>query len=271
MNKLEKLKELKKSVNINIDGINNYPLDSTVIIFSNHTCLMDIFYIPMILPKEIVSAISARLIYKKDISRQEIINDILNPIPIEAHGTKFYKEACINNASNVLESGISISIFPEGVYIKDKNMIYRGRTGGTRILFNALINNSNIKLVPISINYNEKINDIDSYYPDNNQVNIKILEPINYEKWFEMYMNTNDYDIRNNCLHAVTDLAMQSIAKSLNQDYSNNYFKLDPKDMIFPDGRLISNTECLNEELQEEYKNTLEESTKVLCRSINRK
>ena len=50
MNKLEKLKMLQDRANIKIHGMNNYPKNSTCLIFTNHTCLMDIFYIPMILP-----------------------------------------------------------------------------------------------------------------------------------------------------------------------------------------------------------------------------
>ena len=45
MNKLDKLKALSRSANIKVHGIKNYPSNSTNLIISNHTCLMDIFYI----------------------------------------------------------------------------------------------------------------------------------------------------------------------------------------------------------------------------------
>ena len=270
MNKLEKLKMLQDRANIKIHGMNNYPKNSTCLIFTNHTCLMDIFYIPMILNEEIVSAISARLMFKNDVKRKAIINELLNPIPIEAHGISFYKEICLLNASNILSNGISVNIFPEGIYIPDKNTIYRGRTGGARILFNALINNPNIKLVPISIKYNNIINNIDSYNFDNNDIDIYILEPIEYKELFEIYMNTDNFNIRNECLHQLTDQAMLNIAKSLNQKYSNNYFMLDKKDMILPDGKLISDIDCINLSVQKQYKKTLENNSKILCRRLSR-
>ena len=269
MNKLNDLKSLNKS-NIKIHGLSNYPNSTTNLIVTNHTCLMDIFYIPMILDYEIVSAISARVMYKKDTNRQDIINSLLNPIPIEAHGIRYYKELCITNASNVLSNGISLSIFPEGIYIADKSVIYRGRTGSVRILFNALKDNSNINLVPISIKYNNKIDNIDSYNFDYNDIDIYVLEPIEYRKYYELYMNTRDYNIKNSCLHAVTDLSMKSIANSLNQVYCNNYFEIDKKNMILPNGNTISDLECNNIYYKNMYKNTLENDSKSLIKRLGR-
>ncbi len=270
MNKLDKLKALSRSANIKVHGIKNYPSNSTNLIISNHTCLMDIFYIPMILDSEIVSAISARVMYKNDTSRQEVINELLNPIPIEAHGIRFYKELCVLNASNILSNGISINIFPEGVYIADKDKIYRGRTGAVRMLFNAFKYNSNINLVPISIKYNNKIENIDSYHFDYNDIDINILEPVNFYKFYEMYMNTENYDIKNFCLHSVTDCAMLSIAESLNQEYDNSYFELDKKNMILPSGHTISDSECANPYIQNLYKNIIDNNSRVLCKRLGR-
>ena len=65
--RLERLKYLRNEVNLQIKGLDNYPKDATVMMFVNHTCLLDIFYLPMGLPEDIVSAVSARLMYKKDI------------------------------------------------------------------------------------------------------------------------------------------------------------------------------------------------------------
>ena len=270
MDKLERLKMLRDSANIKIHGMENYPTNSTNLIITNHTCLMDIFYIPMILDCEIVSAISARVMFKNDTNRKITINSLLNPIPIEAHGDTFYRELCVDNAANVLSNGISVNIFPEGVYITDKNKVYRGRTGGVRMLFNALKNNPNINLVPISIRYNNKINDIDSYNFDFNDVDIYILKPIDYYKFYEIYMNTEDYNIRNFCLHCVTDCAMLSIAQSLNQEYSSSYFELDKKNMILPNGNTISDSECTNPYIQNLYKDIIESNSKILCKRLGR-
>lgn len=266
--KLEKLKQLRKSIELIVKGMDNYPKNITVMVFANHSCLMDIFYIPMILPEESVSVISARLMYKNDLERQMIINKYINPIPIEAHGGRYYIDSCINNASKILTSGISMSIFPEGVYIKDKNKIYRGRTGGARILFDARVNNPNIKLVPISIKYEKEIKNIDSYYPEDNIVDINILEPIDYETDFERFMNSTDFNEKNQFMHNVVDSAMKSIADSLNEEYDSNYFELDPKRMIFTDGRILSEDESNQDTIQKLYTKHINMHSRKMCERI---
>ena len=199
-----------------------------------------------------------------------LINTLLNPIPIEAHGIPFYKELCVFNASDILSKGISINIFPEGVYISDKDKIYRGRTGAVRMLFNAFTNNPSINLVPISIKYNNKIENVDSYNFDYNNIDIFVLKPIDFYKFYEMYMSTDSYDIKNFCLHSVTDRAMLSIAESLNQEYSKDYFELDKKNMILPSGNTISDNECANPYIKCLYKNIIDENTKCLCKRLGR-
>lgn len=268
--RLERLKSLKNEANLQIKGLDNYPKDATVMMFVNHTGLLDIFYLPMCLPEDIVSAVSARLMYKKDINRQQTFEKYLNTMPIEAHGTSFYREACLNAASTILSKEISMSIFPEGVYILGKDKIYRGRTGGTRILFKALLSNPNIALVPVAINYPKGLSDVDNYSDFSNDVAISILEPVVYQKYFETFMNADDYDTRNHCLHQVTDLAMASIAKELGQDYTSEYFGLDPKQMILPDGRLISDSESINPNVQAEYQKILGERAKTLIKRFNK-
>ncbi len=268
--RLERLRQLREQVNMQVKGLDNYPKDSTVIMFVNHSCLLDIFYLPMVLPEDIVSAVSARLMYKKDMARQQVIEQYLNAIPIEAHGTAFYKNTCLQTATEVVEKGISMSIFPEGIYIPEKNKIYRGRTGGTRILFNALLSNPQITLIPVAIKYPHGLNDIDNYSDFSNDVSISILEPIAYQKWFEIFMNTQDFETRNVCLHAVTDQAMASIAQELGQEYTEDYFQLDPKNMILPNGDLITDEECLNPLVQKEYARILDNHAKVICKRFNK-
>lgn len=59
MNKLEELKKLRNQVNLIIKNVDNYPKGEINVLVSNHNCLMDIFYLPMSLPEEIISFISA--------------------------------------------------------------------------------------------------------------------------------------------------------------------------------------------------------------------
>lgn len=107
MNKLEELQKLRKQVNLIINNIDIYPKKEINVLVANHNCLMDIFYLPMALPEEIVSLISARLVYKNENNRKEIVNKYLHAMPIEAHGGSIYANICLEQATKFLENGKS--------------------------------------------------------------------------------------------------------------------------------------------------------------------
>lgn len=110
----ERLKELKSRTNIKVNGIENIPKDVPVIFCANHNCLMDIFYLPSVLPDNTINLISARLLYKDIKERKEMVNGMLNAMPIEAHGGKSYVDMCICYATKLLCNGFNLTIFPEG-------------------------------------------------------------------------------------------------------------------------------------------------------------
>lgn len=71
--KLSKLKEIRKQINMGING-NNHKEDGVSNIYvSNHSCLKDGFYVPMALDHEIVVVVSSRVIYKNIESRKKSI------------------------------------------------------------------------------------------------------------------------------------------------------------------------------------------------------
>lgn len=150
MSKREELEKLKAEINLIIHNLDNYPKNETNVLVSNHNCLMDIFYIPASLPKEIISLVSARLIYKNEEDRKIMIERYLHAMPIEAHGGSKYTSLCLDYAQSFLERGKSISIFPEGAYVYDNN-IFKGHTGASRIIYGARNAGKQVNLVPVSI------------------------------------------------------------------------------------------------------------------------
>ena len=99
MSKLEELKKLKEQLQLEIVGKNNIPSDAPSVIISNHNRLMDIFYLPFAFDEDIISLVSARLVYKQDQDRLSYINKYLNAFPIEAHGGKTYSNIPLPKAS----------------------------------------------------------------------------------------------------------------------------------------------------------------------------
>ena len=271
MNKKEQLKQLKEELGIIVNGLDNYPIDEPSIVVANHNCLMDIFYLPMALPNESVSLVSARLMYKKEIDRQKMVNEYLYPMPIEAHGGKTYSDICLKYASDILSNNISVNIFPEGAYVEE-NVIYKGRTGASRILFDSKDKGSNAYFIPVAINIINDNLDMDSYSLNNgNKVEISILEPINCDEAFYIYKHSENKEDRNNALHMPVDEGMQAIASTLGREYVDEYIKLRPKgNVIFDDGSVVDTIDAQDKKYITYYSSTLEEQSKRLIKTLSK-
>lgn len=266
--KIEELKKLRENVNLVVNGDSQIIKEAPTIVITNHNCLKDIFYLPMSLSLEdkIISLISSRLIYKKDIKRQEVVNKYLYSMPIEAHGGKNYANLCLDSAANLLAEGYNLNIFPEGAYINDKEHVYKGRTGAARILFSAKEKGINPNIVPISINVSQIDVDLDSYnLNEDDRVIVNILNPIDYNDIYYDYKNSSSFVERNANLHKIIDNGMKAIAKSLNREYVDSYIELYPKkNVIFEDGEKIDTDIAKKKQYYLVYKKSLENRCKSL-------
>lgn len=239
--KKNNLSDFQNRINLHVYGLENLPKHGPSIFIANHNCLMDIFYLPAALPNLSVNLISPRLIYKPNLPRQKIINDLLYSMPLEAHGGREYSQICLDKATSILCENIDLTIFPEGAYLSPSNYIYKGRTGAARILYNAKNNGIFPNLVPVAIKIINNNLDLDSYSEQNDIVNVYILPPINYNKFYLDYINTTSFSVKNNALHNVIKECMQNIAYTLNKIYCDKYIQLIPKNnVIFRDGTTIN-------------------------------
>lgn len=266
--KLEALKKLRENINLRVNGIDNIPTDEPVLVVANHNCLMDIFYLPASLNVDIVSVISPRLIYKKNEDRQEKITTYLNAMPIEAHGGKKYADMCLEQASKLLCEGLNIGIFPEGAYIDDLATVYRGRTGASRILYSCKDKNVTPYLIPVAIDIKSENLDLDNYYPNDDEVTVSILKPINYEDDYYNYINNDSLSLKNQFLHLPIDRSLKSIASTLNRQYSESYIELYKKNnVIFCDGKVVPTEDAQSEYYYEKYTNELEDRAKIFIKN----
>ena len=267
MGKLDVLKSIRDEINISINGSENINYDSPCLFVSNHNCLMDIFYLPMSIDVPIVDMISARLIYKKVFDRQKMVNDYLYSMPIEAHGGKVYSDMCLDSGVSLLNSGISLGIFPEGAYVNGNN-IYRGRTGASRILFGAMDMGIDVNLVPVGINVFGEY-DLDSYAFDDRMVNVSILPSVDCSNWYDMFKESNTFSDKNNALHGPIDICMKCIADAMDRPYVDEYIELYPKgNVIFSNGETVLTGLAQCSEFVNEYKTELNDRIKVLKKEI---
>lgn len=267
MNKLEALKKLRDELNVEIYGLENLNCDTPNVFIANHNCLKDIFYLPMSLPMETVSLISSRLIYKHDKKRQQMVEKYLYAMPIEAHGGPNYSQICLNRVQNILKNNISLSIFPEGAYV-EKNIIYRGRTGASRIVYSSRDNGIAINLVPVALDID--ISDLDNYdLIPNDMVRITIMEPINYEQAYYDYVHSTTIEEKRDNLHRPIDEGMIKIAQVLGREYVNDYIELRPKNnVIFPNDEIVPTEQAQKDDLILSYDSSLLEREKMLVKTL---
>lgn len=269
--KYQKLQELKEQLNFIVEGLENYPRDDRPIYYiANHSCLMDIFYLSMAVPNNQVMVVSNRIVYKPIKEKQETVNKYLYTLPLEPTGKK-YANITIESASRILASGIDLSIFPEGVY-NDRTAITRGRTGMARILFETCRKGVMPYLVPIAIDVDTKDPTLDRYKVcEDDNVEVKILEPIDYEYLINDYLQSDNIGERNAILHEVTDIGMQSIADALNLPFTGEYKPAIPKDNImFQDGTTIPLDKAGLEENVNKFAEEINNRTQNLIRVLRK-
>lgn len=275
MSKIIELDKLKHEVDLEINGIENIPKDYPCVIISNHNRLLDIFYLPLAFDKDIISLVSARLVYKKDTDRLYQLKKYLNAFPIEAHGGPIYSKIGLTQSAKFLEEGLDVSIFPEGAYIDDTEHVYKGRTGAARILFDSIENIGYAYLLPVSIDVKSN-SDLDNYIPSpEDKVSICINEPINPDLYYRDFSKTDDLKEKNEILHQITDTGMKTIASSLGREYVDEYIKLRPKgNVILSNGDTIpteqAQTECIIKRYDKDLKKLRLTLTKeISCNSRN--
>lgn len=269
--KYQRLQELREKLNFIVEGLENYPRDDRPIYFiANHSCLMDIFYLSMAVPNNQVMVVSNRIVYKPIKEKQEIVNKYLYTLPLEPTGKK-YANITIEAASKILVSGVDLSIFPEGVY-NDRTAITRGRTGMARILFESCRKGVMPYLIPIAIDVDTKDSTLDRYKVcEEDNVEVKILEPIDYEYLINDYLRSDNIKERNAILHEVTDDCMKSIADALNIPFTKEYKPAIPKDNImFQDGTTIPLDKADLEENINRFAEEINNRTQKLIRVLRK-
>lgn len=267
--KLEELKQLRKQLNIEIEGLENYPKSKKTLILANHNCLMDIFYLPMAIPIEHVSVVSSRVLFKNIKERQVTVNKYLNSMPMET-GNKKYATLCLEAISDLFaQEDVNLNFFPEGAYFSDKKAIYRGRTGASRVLFHVRDLGIDVSVVPVAIDVIESLDDIDDFHALNNVVKVKILEPMDYEEDYYKYSHSEDRKIRNEAFHAVMDKSLQTIANALEKPYINEYIPLNKKNVILPDGSYVDIPKSNEEAYLKTYNEHLEGRVKCLYKHFH--
>lgn len=218
-----------------VTGLEHYDPNTPNLLVANHACLRDIFAIPAALPDACKVVISSRLAYKNSTTetalRRLMIENSLNTIPLEVHGSREKLRLGIEMASRALQDGWSLLIFPEGAYTGEAQ-VTRGRTGASRILFDAKMGGTDVNLLPVGVHYSPWPRELDNYMPQDEEITVAINEPIRCDDAFSTFTTSSDPELRRQALRQPIDIAMRAIAQSINLPYIDKAIQLRPRTTI---------------------------------------
>lgn len=236
------LQTIGREMAITTHGFDDIPEGPNVFV-ANHACMRNIFAIPASLPEDCDVVISSRLAYKNSsvdtAVRRLMIENALHTIPLEVHGGKEYLKTGLEMARRALLDGRSLLIFPEGAYTGDAQ-VTKGRTGASRILFDANVGGVEPNLLPVGIRYEPWPTDLDAYIPQDEQIDITLCDPIDYTNAYQKYATSTDRESRRQALRAPIDMAMRAIAEATDLPYIDEPIELWPrKTMILESGEEV--------------------------------
>lgn len=113
---------------VKVQGLEHVPASGGAIFCPNHTSVIDSFFLPLILPRQIVFVGKAEYM---DSWKTRHLFPALGMIPIDRSGGSA-SERALNTAARVIEGGRFFGIYPEGTRARD-GRLHRGHTGPARL------------------------------------------------------------------------------------------------------------------------------------------
>nr|WP_255549635.1 lysophospholipid acyltransferase family protein [Corynebacterium sp. TAE3-ERU12] len=192
-------------------GFDKLPDEGPVILASNHLSVMDSFFLPLVLKRELTFLAKKEYFTGTGIKGavQRFFFHCLNQVPIDRTSGDAAKDA-LNAGLKVLARGEVLGMYPEGTRSHD-GRLYKGKTGLARVALN-----SGAKVYPLAMFDSEKANPIGTWVPRPVKVGLLIgdpLDPADYRDRGDEY----------HCARAMTDDLMATLQQMSGQTYVAAY------------------------------------------------
>lgn len=161
-----------------IEGLDNIPAAGPVVLASNHQAVMDSFYLPLMMKRQVTFPAKSEYFTAPGLvgRLQKFFFTAVGQIAVDRSATDA-GEATLRAARTVLERGDVFGIYPEGTRSPD-GRIYRGRTGMARIAMAT-----GAPVVPVAMIGTRDANPIGTWVPRPTKVRIRVGEAIDPVDW----------------------------------------------------------------------------------------
>lgn len=198
-----------------ISGSEHVPEDGPVILVSNHQAVMDSFYLPLMLRRQIQFPAKKEYFTAPGLSGriQKFFFSSVGQIPVD-RSSATAGDALQEAAEEVLANGDVFGIYPEGTRSPD-GRIYKGRTGVARIAMAT-----GVPVVLVAMIGTRDANPIGTTIPRPAKVSIRLSEPIDPHAW----ARENGFDPQSReVMRPFTDYCMQALSNLCGYPYVDMY------------------------------------------------
>ncbi|GEK16651.1 lysophospholipid acyltransferase family protein [Cellulomonas persica] len=194
-----------------IRGAHHVPADGPAILASNHLAVIDSFFLPLMLDRELVFIGKQEYFTGRGLKGRLTAGFMrgVGTIPVDRGGGKA-SEAALRTGLRRLEEGDLFGIYPEGTRSPD-GRLYRGKTGIARLALE-----SGAPVIPVAMIGTNIAQPVGKRIPKIMRIGMVVGEPLDFSRYKGM---ENDRFI----LRSVTDEIMYAIMSLSGQEYVDVY------------------------------------------------
>ena len=194
-----------------VRGAENVPTDGPAILASNHLAVIDSFFLPLMLDRDIVFIGKQEYFTGKGLKGRLVAGFMrgVGTIPVDRGGGKA-GEAALNTGLRRLQEGGLFGIYPEGTRSPD-GRLYRGKTGVARLALE-----SGAPVLPVAMVGTNVAQPIGRKIPKIMRIGTVIGEPLDFSRFQGL---EDDRFI----LRSVTDEIMYALLSLSGQEYVDMY------------------------------------------------
>lgn len=194
-----------------IKGAEKIPGTGPAILASNHLAVIDSFFLPLMIDREVVFVGKADYFTGKGLKGAFVkwFMTQVGTIPIDRSGGK-KSQAALQKGLARLQSGELFGIYPEGTRSPD-GRLYRGKTGVARLSLR-----SGAPVIPVAMIGTNIAQPIGTRIPRLHRIGVVIGDPLDFSRY--QGMEDDRYVLR-----AITDEIMYSLMSLSGQEYVDLY------------------------------------------------